>query len=65
MGKEFTLNVFLGVNEFVHAIFEAVLALYDPDIEGYLEEEICCVQLFGIHQISCSFELVYLRASLF
>ena len=38
MGKEFTLNVFLGVNEFVHAIFETVLALYDPDIEGYLEE---------------------------
>lgn len=38
MGKEFTLNVFLGVNEFVHAIFETILALYDPDIEGYLEE---------------------------
>ena len=38
MGKEFTINVFKGVNEFVHAVFETVLALYDPDIEGYLEE---------------------------
>lgn len=38
MGTEFTLNVFKGVNEMVHAVFEAVLALYDPDIDGYLEE---------------------------
>jgi len=26
------------VNEFIHAVFEAILALYDPDIEGFLEE---------------------------
>lgn len=38
MGKEFTLNVFKGVNEFVHAIFETILAFYDPEIEGFLEE---------------------------
>ena len=38
MGKEFTLNVFKGVNEMVHAVFETILALYDPNIDGYLEE---------------------------
>jgi len=26
------------VNEFIHAVFEAILALYDTDIEGFLEE---------------------------
>ena len=38
MGNEFTLNVFKGVNEMVHAVFETILALYDPHIEGYLED---------------------------
>lgn len=32
------MNVFKGVNELVHAVFETILALYDPDIDGYLEE---------------------------
>lgn len=38
LGTQFTLEVFKGVNEFIHAVFEAILALYDPDIEGFLEE---------------------------
>ena len=38
LGSEFTLNVFKGVNEFIHAVFECLLALYDPDIDGFLEE---------------------------
>lgn len=38
MGKEFSLNIFKSVNEFVATIFETLLALYDPEIEGFLEE---------------------------
>lgn len=38
LGAEFTFEVFKGVNEFIHAVFEATLALYDPNIEGFLEE---------------------------
>ena len=38
MGTQFTINVFKGVNDMVHAVFESVLALYDPDIEGHLED---------------------------
>ena len=38
MGNEFTINVFKGVNDMVHAVFETILALYDPHIEGYLED---------------------------
>lgn len=38
LGKDFTLGVFKAVNEFISAVFEAVLALYDPDIEGFLED---------------------------
>ena len=37
-GKQFTLSVFQGVNEFVNAVFETILALYDPDIDGFLED---------------------------
>ena len=32
------MNVFKGVNELVHAVFETILAIYDPHIDGYLEE---------------------------
>ena len=32
------MNVFKGVNDLVHAVFETILALYDPEIEGYLED---------------------------
>ena len=38
MGREFALGVFKSVNEFVSAVFETLLAMYDPDIEGYLED---------------------------
>ena len=38
MGREFAIQVFKSVNEFVSAIFETILALYDPNIEGYLED---------------------------
>jgi hypothetical protein len=38
MGKDFALSVFKSVNDFVTAIFESLLALYDPYIEGYLED---------------------------
>mmetsp|Transcript_36208 Transcript_36208/g.47565 ORF Transcript_36208/g.47565 Transcript_36208/m.47565 type:complete len:111 (-) Transcript_36208:1150-1482(-) len=38
MGHEFLISIFKSVNEFVSAIFETLLALYDPDIEGYLED---------------------------
>ena len=30
--------MFKAVNEFISALFEAVLALYDPKIEGFLED---------------------------
>ena len=36
--EQFILNVFEGVNEFVKAIFETILALYDPDVNGFLED---------------------------
>ena len=38
MGREFAIQVFKSVNEFVSAVFETLLALYDPNIEGFLEE---------------------------
>jgi len=38
MGRQFTLDVFKSVNDFVNAIFETLLTFYDPDIEGYLED---------------------------
>ena len=38
MGKDFALSVFKSVNDFVTAIFESLLALYDPYIDGYLED---------------------------
>ena len=38
MGSEFALGVFKSVNDFVTAIFESILALYDPDIDGFLED---------------------------
>lgn len=38
MGRDFSINVFKSVNEFVAAVFETLLALYDPDIEGFLED---------------------------
>ena len=38
MGSEFALSVFKSVNDFVTAIFESILALYDPDIDGFLED---------------------------
>lgn len=38
MGKDFTIGIFKSVNEFISAVFEAVLALYDPKIEGFLED---------------------------
>lgn len=38
MGPDFSLSVFKSVNDFVTAIFESVLALYDPDIDGFLED---------------------------
>ena len=38
LGRDFTLNIFKSVNEFVTAIFETLLTFYDPEIEGFLED---------------------------
>lgn len=38
LGQQFTINVFKGVNDFINAVFETTLALYDPDILGFLED---------------------------
>lgn len=38
MGRQFTLDVFKSVNDFVNAIFETVLTFYDPEIDGFLED---------------------------
>ena len=38
LGNDWLLSVFKGVNEFIGAVFESLLALYDPEIDGFLEE---------------------------
>lgn len=38
LGREYVLAIFKAVNEFVHAIFETLIVMYDPQPEGYLEE---------------------------
>lgn len=38
MGREFAISVFKSVNDFVNAIFETLLTLYDPEILGFFED---------------------------
>ena len=36
-GKDFILQIFRGVNEFLFMLFESLMVMYDPNDEGYLE----------------------------
>ena len=38
MGRNAILKIFKGVNEFIYALFESLMAMYDPTGEGHLEE---------------------------
>ena len=31
MGKEFVSNIYKGVNDFMHSLFETLLVMYDPN----------------------------------
>ena len=38
MGRDYVNSVFKQVNEFIHAVFETLIVMYDPEPQGYLEE---------------------------
>lgn len=37
-GKDFVSNIYKGVNEFINALFETLIVMYDPNQDGFLEE---------------------------
>ena len=37
-GKDFVQNIYKGVNDFMHSLFETLLVMYDPNQDGFLED---------------------------
>ena len=37
-GKAFVSNIYKGINEFINALFETLIVMYDPNQDGFLEE---------------------------
>ena len=37
-GKDFVSNIYKGINEFINALFETLIVMYDPNQDGFLED---------------------------
>ena len=37
-GKDFVSTIYKNVNEFIHALFETLIVMYDPNQDGFLED---------------------------
>ena len=37
-GREFVTNIYKGINDFLHGLFETLLVMYDPNQDGFLED---------------------------
>ena len=37
-GKDFVTNIYKGVNDFMHSLFETLIVMYDPNQDGFLED---------------------------